>query len=610
MNALPKQIVATIAPQAIKKTSRFFNSSLDDIFVELFQNSRRANATRILVHAYNDYIIIEDDGDGIADPSRWSATISPDGFQGKEPVLIHQSSIKKGTRITINAKGKVISILADIKKHARYLTIPVALLNYTDNRYYKSQAYQPEDFLQDAIYIQTTSFGRIGVLEDKHRNYGDASINFFGCTLRQSLPSVSNYRIKLDITKAQGIELVLPSRKEIMKTPQWDVVLENCLIALYTVVLMQKSHSLSYKETCEARELGVNLPDAIPLLNQWHPTHADSDQDQHGKLIDVSNPKRFCKFTSSEECSNIEQLIDRAFNYNDQGNNIPVLVNPNMNYKGFKWYDDIPEITDAAFSIHVNGQSVTLNILSEFHEAFNNRVISIGNKKSVKLADDLTGEDWELFDTHWKTIYQTPERISVLLTLSDNTHHNLDLDILTIGDVNYVEDAIICIAQGDKDNLTPEAISSYLIDAFFRPNFDGDNDSYHVQYERFDKAALNVARKLFMSAHLTQIANIEDAISTDIRWMLPDKHEAIIHIDTNSKPRVELLDLSVHTPDNPSLDQWADAIASRISDESSYEHDDKTLLEDVLKTVLKLSRASTEKLIGPGIIEDDYFRDI
>ena len=39
-----KTITASIDPDALDKTSRFFNASLEDILTELLQNARRAGA--------------------------------------------------------------------------------------------------------------------------------------------------------------------------------------------------------------------------------------------------------------------------------------------------------------------------------------------------------------------------------------------------------------------------------------------------------------------------------------------------------------------------------------------------------------------------------------
>lgn len=53
--------------------------------------------------------------------------------------------------------------------------------------------------------------------------------------------------------------------------------------------------------------------------------------------------------------------------------------------------------------------------------------------------------------------------------------------------------------------------------------------------------------------------------------------------------------------------RWADAISRRISDEWSGTREDKLLLKDVLYKALKGRDDLVRRLIGTGIIEDDYF---
>ena len=57
---------ARVSPQAITGGDRIFNGTLDDIFAELFQNARRAGATRVAVTAehLDDACLITVDDDG------------------------------------------------------------------------------------------------------------------------------------------------------------------------------------------------------------------------------------------------------------------------------------------------------------------------------------------------------------------------------------------------------------------------------------------------------------------------------------------------------------------------------------------------------------------
>jgi hypothetical protein len=59
--------------------------------------------------------------------------------------------------------------------------------------------------------------------------------------------------------------------------------------------------------------------------------------------------------------------------------------------------------------------------------------------------------------------------------------------------------------------------------------------------------------------------------------------------------------------------KWAEAIAERISDEWSGKSDfpeDAMLLKSILKNFFQKSPDICERLIGTGIIEEDYFEPL
>lgn len=58
------------------------------------------------------------------------------------------------------------------------------------------------------------------------------------------------------------------------------------------------------------------------------------------------------------------------------------------------------------------------------------------------------------------------------------------------------------------------------------------------------------------------------------------------------------------------IENWADAIANRISDEWDGKNDfpeDANLLKEILSKLLTENPEQCKKLIGTGIIEENYF---
>lgn len=60
----------------------------------------------------------------------------------------------------------------------------------------------------------------------------------------------------------------------------------------------------------------------------------------------------------------------------------------------------------------------------------------------------------------------------------------------------------------------------------------------------------------------------------------------------------------------PTTTDWAEAIASRIADESSYDYGDSAILEKALTVALSQCPDAVNILIGTGIIEESYFDEL
>ena len=231
--ALPTSIRACVHDSAIDRVSRFFNATLDDIFVELLQNARRASATEIrvstsLLSEERWTVTVADDGAGIADPAillsfaesawttqtasledpagigfyslarhgcavasrplgkipAWSARICPDAFLGKADVLVRPDNgapSPHGTAISFVTDRNpdcVESILADA---ARHFPLPVRFNGRTLPFAY---------FLEHALHIEAWQGLTFGVYRNQYPPYPDPDVNFHGRTFKARLPSV------------------------------------------------------------------------------------------------------------------------------------------------------------------------------------------------------------------------------------------------------------------------------------------------------------------------------------------------------------------------------------------------------------------------------------
>ena len=70
---LPQTISTRVSQDAIGKVTRLFNNTIDDVLAELFQNARRAGASRVTLETRIEddvlWLGVTDNGSGIADPS-------------------------------------------------------------------------------------------------------------------------------------------------------------------------------------------------------------------------------------------------------------------------------------------------------------------------------------------------------------------------------------------------------------------------------------------------------------------------------------------------------------------------------------------------------------
>ncbi len=378
---VPFTFHASVANEAISKVSRLFNATLDDIFAELFQNARRAGASKIAVDQVDDpelgtVIRIIDDGPGLTDPKHlfmlgqsawadqvtssedaagmgffalagryvritvqqkdtdqsWVIIASPDSFSGEASISCSDGPVDhKGMTILISAKqGENFVPAANFA--ARYLPLGVVVDGTVADR---------SDFLADAEFIEDWNGIRIGIypmLQNRFRN--DMNVNFHGVTLYAKLPSLSqqfhrSYYVRLDVTHCTSLKLVLPARKEVVEDAFFDELRTHIRTLFFKRILVAGSHSLSFEAFTEAATLGVDLAPAVMMLRPFSPTHADTDCDQQLPLQMVDSDDILFD-------SNGGAIEEQNLAYALSSQRAPsTLFEPNSAFKGYAWYDQL-----------------------------------------------------------------------------------------------------------------------------------------------------------------------------------------------------------------------------------------------------------------------------
>lgn len=321
MNRLPATIRASVHEDAIGRVTRFFNATTLETLNELFQNARRAGATRVDVRIAGGVVTVTDDGAGIADPAAllafgrtgwnaettrsedpagmgvyalarrprvivrsrrrpeqdtapstgWQIQLTPKHFLGKKEATVETTADRSSWHGTAISFEDDKAHEADVKTAARYFPLPVTC-NGAD--------VQRSSFLIDSLYTEEWNGIRIGVSAVGHEPLR-REMNFHGILVENvRLPSVASletcWHTRADVVDCPRLELVLPARREVVQTPFLDELHTACRRTIYRGMLaVDPEIDVPAAVRAEALELGVRLPVAKPLLRPWRPACAD-----------------------------------------------------------------------------------------------------------------------------------------------------------------------------------------------------------------------------------------------------------------------------------------------------------------------------------------------
>ena len=385
---MPKTIRAIVDQDALARVSSFFDAGLEDIFNELFQNARRAGATRVDVTHEDGQITVTDDGSGIEDPQSllsfgrsewnnpdisaehpagmgfyslsrrdsvivqshpsngtpWQVTLEPDHFTGKADAevidLIDEAPRPHGTGVAFDwEKDSHWSVRAS----SMYFPLAVTL---------NGEAIQQTDFFKDATSIHEWEGLRIGVYRNNTHSWGDqyGSVNFHGVVVRAAdhLPYVptldsGRYGVKIDVVACPHLELTLPARKKLVQTPFLERLNDASLRAIYTdIVVTGLDIGVSKQVQLDAARLGIHINDAQPMLRHWVPSSDwymtdDSAANIKHQVLDGAF------IMDSDIGKPFEHTIRRAIDHSD----LPIdIFQQDSDLIGHAWYDRIPIISD------------------------------------------------------------------------------------------------------------------------------------------------------------------------------------------------------------------------------------------------------------------------
>lgn len=511
-------IRARVAFDAIQKVTRMFNGTLLDIANELFQNARRANATRVTITTTlldgTSTIKIEDDGSGIDNPqtllslgeSSWPeatsdaedpagmgffalaghATIvdtrtATDGFlvaipatawTGDEDIAVLPPKRPKGTAISFTHPGADIREIRDaFARAALHYPLPVTL---------DGEELRRADFLEGAADIIAAHGVRIGVYKDVRLDHVP-NINFHGVTLNHKLPCVSevrstHWRVRIDITDAPELTLVLPARKELFHNEALQLLLSDALAAIYTVIAKQPGHRLPFDKWTEAKDFIPGLPPASPELSPWTTTSARETYRTTAAATPI--PPNAIIFDEADSFDST--TFERAISRHTQLDFKAFMHCPD--YIGYDWYDTIPSYRIADY-IYEDAAGIALEQTS-------------------------------------KTL--RPHNITILLTAAAHDPIRIATDFTTAADDCHCDDPDeTWLAVTEASDMTPGDLADLITDAAFSAYDGSDADSYETQENRFRHDAHVRAFEVLVSTEAAMVEDIRLAFHDKIAWRIP-----------------------------------------------------------------------------------------
>ncbi len=392
-------LLASVSAKILSKADRLFTNNLNDILIELLQNSRRAGAAQVDIltepSGNGTLITLRDDGKGIEDfsallrlgDSDWDAetlaredpagmgffsllhhgvavtslhqraVITKNSSLGREPVeIVPAESFIAGTELRFFRPEKQIEVASAVKSVGRYGRLAIVVDHVAIDR---------EDFLSGALFVKRIDGVRIGVF----RKPAWTEWNFHGRLINRSTPSLTNVLVgedgqaislgvRFDVLEATNIRLKLPDRSAIVEDERYAELCRESRIAMYEYLHTLADHCASFEQYREAQGLGVPLKEASPWFRTFTALPADDEtayREFFGKREGLTlGPLDQIAIVDLEHSADdpFAFTFRTAINHFENLNVRPVAAN--HAYRGYDWYDSIAVFT--GFAMLFNGR--------------------------------------------------------------------------------------------------------------------------------------------------------------------------------------------------------------------------------------------------------------
>ena len=536
-NPRVRTIHACIADEAIAKVMQFFDGTLSQTLHEILQNARRSGATNVTIahdHGKNR-ITVRDDGRGISDPrallafgrsdwpeelrqespagmgvfslarrsprirSRiaagraWALQLSQDHFIGQAPATVendndwtpaHGTEVAFSTLPTDNAW--IPSVIAEAIRH---YPIPAT---------FNGRKPEQIDFLKDAIRVETWRGMRIGVFSSTSTTWATPSINFHGLAVQcpdlpqvHALPAADADAPRAwwtmgDVVDCPDLELTLPTRTAIVRTPFIDELIAEATAVIYRAInAAGLAPRLGYETRTKASAAAIPLPPDPKCLIPWRPKMARDAKHlqaarhpdlQHAILVDDDR-------LDAAESQTLAWAARETGTLGRYWETEPALA-------GYPWYDALPRITGLNIHLTAAGRTETSTAQSrrDYAPTLRRRVERI----ELEILVERRGSD------RVETI-RIPTSMALLSPEATGTSDDSP-------------DFVVAAT----DELDTAALQAALVDAYFEPAFDCSADSLDTQLRDYRRTITYLVTELLDSAEAAAEREVRDLVETCI----------------------------------------------------------------------------------------------
>ena len=560
-----RPIRARVDDGAIEKVTRFYAGTIDEMFNETFQNARRAAATRIDVTLCEDTelgttIDIHDDGEGIADPQMllsfgasawggtearsedpagmgfyalartrcciisrakgtgttpvqawpvqaWSVWLGPEHFTGSEAAVPQSETPNwegSGTTVHVRWPATREAIAEAIERCGRYQNIAIRI---------DGAPIAQGSFLEGAIHTETWRGATIAVMRSKWgRGRTDAQgVCVHGVAVEAKTAHVEEiagerqWYARVMATQCEGLELVLPGRKELVKNEWADAMRAQAKNTIYRAIAgCGERVALRRSDREAARNAGVALPDPAPRLRPWRPETpaeyaSDALWDCRDQVTEAGPGTLVMVDPTVTKNDHFAQVLRRALETAGEEGNI-FTEEPELT--GVPWYDALRKITAVA----------------------------------IEALEDGRWQPVEQWDTDGCANDATRRRVQALrarCTLNDTTQKCFEVDV-AFARANGRWDALRGTLIAAQATTEAWEVEQRIVDTLFIPDDGWDSASWEMHQRQFETDAKYEARCLLEGVNAAAAIALESAADEHLAHFAPKGARAVIIIENGT----------------------------------------------------------------------------